>query len=185
MTDRVGVVQVYDRRFDRQGPALRHRIAGVDREVEDDLLELTRIGEHERRARMAHLDQVDVLPDESSDESLHFVRDLVQVDDLRLEQLLPTEGQKLPSQGCGAIGGLLDRRHVLAALVIGGKLFSQHPRVAGNHSEKVVEIVGHTARQLPDGFHLLGLTELVLGLLPIGDIEDVTRQLDQLSRSIE
>ena len=49
--------------------------------------------------------------------------------------------------------------------------------VRENHSQHVVEVVGHAARQPADGFHLLGFTELFLKrgvllfrLLALGDV---------------
>ena len=38
----------------------------------------------------------------------------------------------------------------------------QHLAITHDGRQQVVEIVGHPARQPPDGFHLLGLKELFL-----------------------
>ena len=48
---------------------------------------------------------------------------------------------------------------VLEAFVI-----HQEARVAQDHREKVVEIMSHSSRQLPERFHLLGLAQLVFQL---------------------
>jgi hypothetical protein len=38
----------------------------------------------------------------------------------------------------------------------------QYLEIAGNHGEKIVEVVGNATCKLADGFHLLRLTELLL-----------------------
>src|SRR4029434_9969513 len=38
------------------------------------------------------------------------------------------------------------------------------------HRQDVVKVVRHTACQLPDGFHLLCLAELIFEMSPVGDV---------------
>ena len=51
-------------------------------------------------------------------------------------------------------------------------------RVAGNDAQEVVEVVGDAARQGADGLHLLGLLELGLEALPLGDVAPDGRHAD-------
>ncbi len=42
-------------------------------------------------------------------------------------------------------------------------------QAAENHGQHIVEVVGNTSGQLPDGFHLLGLPQLLFGFHALGD----------------
>ena len=46
-------------------------------------------------------------------------------------------------------------------------LGQRHLRVAEDHAQHVVEVMGHAAGQPPDRFHLLGLEQLRLQFLPL------------------
>ena len=43
---------------------------------------------------------------------------------------------------------------------VGGKFFQNQFACSNDDGEEVIEIMGHTARQSPDAFHLLGLAKL-------------------------
>ena len=61
-------------------------------------------------------------------------------------------------------------------------LAEEHPRVAQDDRQDVVEVVGHAARQLADGLELLRLTELILEALAVGEVErdrDVLRAFER------
>ena len=50
--------------FERQRAALGHRVAGVDRQIEQDLVDLAGIGEHRAERRRRADDERDVLADQ-------------------------------------------------------------------------------------------------------------------------
>ena len=161
MERRVGLVELDFGSLDRQLPALRHGVAGVDRQVEQHLLDLARVGSHGAQALLQRRDELDVLADQPSQHLVRVAHDLVQVDDARLEHLLAAEGEELPRQVGRAMRGLVDLgqlhpRRVLRLQPSGGEL-----RVAQDGRQQVVEVVGDAAGQPSHRFHLLRLAELL------------------------
>ena len=57
--------------------------------------------------------------------------------------------------------------------------------MAVNDGQDVVEIVRHAAGQLPDGFHLLRLAQLLLQMLPLRDVHHDPTHLNRHPRSIQ
>ena len=90
------------------------------------------------------------------------VTTLVEIEHLRLQDLLAAEGQQLLGQRRGAFAGpphLLD----VGARGMPGLEFLEHEvAVAEDGREQVVEVVGDAAGQASDGFHLARLLELIL-----------------------
>ena len=85
--------------FERQTAALRHRIARVDREVDQDLLGLTAVEPDRRQVRRRGQFEVDVLADQSRQQPLHVREDVVQVDDLRTDDLLAARRRAAAASG--------------------------------------------------------------------------------------
>ncbi len=82
-----------------------HGVAGVDREVEEHLLELARVDEDDRRGRFEARAQLDVLADQAAQHLLEARHDLVQVDDAGLQHLAAAEGEELARERLGAVAG--------------------------------------------------------------------------------
>jgi hypothetical protein len=57
---------------------------------------------------------------------------------------------------------LLHQLDVATERALGLELEEEELAAPGDHRQQVVEVVGHAARQAPDGLHLLGLAELRL-----------------------
>jgi hypothetical protein len=113
-------------------PAPRHRVARVDSQVEDDLLELRRVRAHRAEVRVEQRDQVDVLADQLL-EQLGDARDApVQVEHLRLEHLLAAEREELHGQQRGPVRGLLDLLEVAARGVVGRQAPQQELAAPGD-----------------------------------------------------
>ena len=93
-----GVVEVDVAGLDRKPSALRHRVAGVHREVEDDLLDLRRVGLHAAEGRIEQAVQLDRLADQRPEHLGHAGDDTVQVEHARLEHLLAAEREELLGQ---------------------------------------------------------------------------------------
>ena len=104
--------------FNGQGSAGRHGVVRVDRQVHDDLLDLSGIGLDHADVRIEHRAELDeVLADQPSQHGFHARHEHVEIHQLRRDELAPAEGEQLGGQARGAIGGLLDFLDVLAQRV--------------------------------------------------------------------
>ena len=159
--------------LDRDRPAVRHRVAGVEREVEHDLVELRRIGFDQagRGGRAAPRDR-DVLADQAPDHRHDAVDRVAQVDDLRVEHLATAEGKQLARQRRGARRRVLDPCDVALGCVVRRQLVLEQRRVARHRGQDVVEVVGDGAGHPADRLHPLGLDELRLEFLAAADVAD-------------
>ena len=116
-----GLGQLHVGGFKHQLAALGHGIAGVDGQVEDDLLDLARVGFHPAQVGAKEGGQLDVFADQSPQHLLGIRHHRVKVEDLGLHDLLAAEGQELLSERGGAVGGLLDFLDVAAQGVVGAQ----------------------------------------------------------------
>ena len=140
-----------------------HGVAGVDRQVQDRVLELRRVDlGGPQAARDHHLD-VDLLAQGAPHHVFHAGQQAADLDRLRLERLAARERQ----QGAGQLGAALDAVHgVLDALLDLGQAVGaarDQLQVAADDLQQVVEVVRHAAGQLADGLHFLGLLQRGLG----------------------
>jgi len=93
------------------------------------------------------------------------------VDERGLQHLVPAERKQLPGQGGRALRRLDDLPDI-PPLVIGTAGVGRETfRVPEDDGQQVVEIVGHAAGELPDGVHLLRLTQFPFERLAFGDID--------------
>ena len=99
---------------DRQDAAGGHRVAGIDRQVDQDLFDLAGVGEHRPEVEAEGGGQFDVLADGSSQELLDVRDELIEVEHLRLDDLASPEGEELVGQLGRSLGGPLDLGDVLA-----------------------------------------------------------------------
>ena len=109
--------------------------------------------------------EIDVLADQPPQHLEHALHGLVQVEHLGGDGLLAGKGQQLPGEVGGALGRLPDFLQVGVERLRRVHLLQRQLRVAEDHAQHVVEIVGHAAGQPAHGFHLLGLGQLRLQLL--------------------
>ena len=84
--------------LDGEDTALGHRIASVYGKVDENLLDLAGVGLHPSEGRVHDRADLDVLADEADEHGLDVGDDGIQVDDLRLEDLLAAERQELLSE---------------------------------------------------------------------------------------
>ncbi|MGC4113905.1 MAG: hypothetical protein QM765_04465 [Myxococcales bacterium] len=80
---------------------------------------------------------------------------------MSFQNLLAAEGHQPPDQIAGPLGGVQDLRGLLLRLT-GRQVLGQHPRVAEDRKEQVVQVVGRAPGELAHHLHLLGLAELLL-----------------------
>src|SRR6266567_4497073 len=104
--------------------------------------------------------QLDILTDEPAQHPLQISDNGVEVEDLRLEHLLPTEDEELPSQPGGSFGGFFDFLNVEARAGIHAAILEQEPAGTENRGQQVIEVVRDPASQSPHRFHLLRLAVL-------------------------
>ena len=134
--------------LDRQASALRHGVAGVEREVDQHLFELRGIGAHRPQVRRQLQIDRDVLADQAVEHAAHVGDALVEHDDFRREDLPPAEREQLSGQRRRAIGRVedlldvgLERRAV--------QLLQQQLGIAADRGQQVVEVVRDAAREPP------------------------------------
>ena len=136
--------------LERQRAATRHRVARVDREVDQDLLDPGRVvGERPEVGLEAALDD-DVLADRRAEEAVEARDQLVQVEDDLGAALPAREDHQLADEADPALGGAPD------LLDVGGRGRPRRHRALGepgvvdDHAEDVVEVVSDAAGELAD-----------------------------------
>jgi hypothetical protein len=93
---------------DRDRPVPGDRVARVDDEVDDQLLELRRIRDDRLQLGLNDRVERDVLADQPTEHLLREDDDVVQVERARVEDLPAAEGQELAGQRCRTVGDVLD-----------------------------------------------------------------------------
>src|SRR5690606_40933015 len=97
---------------------------------------------------------------------------LVQIELTRAEHLPAAEGEELVGELTGVLGGPGDLREIGAERAVRVEAAGDELRVAQDHGEHVVEVVGDAPGELPHRFHLLGLAELFLEGPALVDVLD-------------
>ncbi len=167
----VDVIEIGVGGLDGQPPAGGHGVAGVDREIQDRDLELVGVGMDRPEPPGQHGLDRDLLADGAAQEIRHAGDQPADLDRLRLERLLPGEGEQALGQrgrALGAahrlLGGALQDRGMLARI-------AQMPlhalEIAHDDREQIVEVMGDAASQMADALHLLRLTQGLLRPLPL------------------
>ncbi len=173
----VVVVEMRVAGLDGKRAAAGHRVPGVDHQVHDDLVHLDWIHLDLPKVFAGYQDELDVFPDERADGFLETVEALVQVQDLRFDDLPSGEGEQLADEPRGPLRGSFHGRDMAERRVLRPQQFLQEFRVHQDGREHVVVVVGHAPGQASDGFELLGLVQLFLEprvlflrQLPLGDV---------------
>ena len=162
-----GLLVLDVRRGDFDQPARRHRVARVDRDIQDRQLQF--IGIDLDRPKSVWQTQADlyVLAQRPVQDHLHRLDPRLQVHDLRLESGAPRESQQLFGQGRAPGHRLLHAGlQLLAPFGILGPVHQINARRSDH--QQVVEVVSHAAGQPADRLHLLALAQGRLGLGPLG-----------------
>ena len=165
-----GSVQVGVCGLDRESASPRHGVAGVERQVDDDLLDLPRVGLHPFQVRPGDRHQLDVFPDEALEHLLQVGNDQIQIQDLRLEDLFAAERDQLLRQSGGALARLSDLLESPGHETGIRQTLLRQPDVSRDHRHQVVEIVGNPARKSSHRLDFLGLEQPLLQMLPSRDI---------------
>ena len=154
--------------LDAQQSPVGHGVPGVHAEVHHHLLQLPRVGLHLAEVRAGNDREVDVFADQASEHLLEVRQEGVEVQHLRVHDLLPAEGQELAGEAGGALRGLQDLLE-LAPLRL-ARLAHQELGVPQDDAQRVVEVVGDAPGQAADRLHLLRLQQLRLEAPVLGDV---------------
>ena len=141
-----------------------HRVAGVDREIDDDLLELARIGADRAEAAAVLDDQLDRLAEQPLQQMRHLRHHVGKLEHLRAQGLLAREGEQLPSKAGSAVRVRLDLLDVVIVAVARRVAHQHQVAVADDRGQDVVEVVRDAAGELADHLHLGRLRDLPLEL---------------------
>jgi len=150
------------RDFNGQQAAFGHGVARVHRQVQKHLLHHAIVSLHQRRLRPIIQLQGDVFPEDAPQHLGHVADHFIHIQLPRLHHLPAAERQQLAGQGGGPLRSLADL--LRRPRVNGGQPAVRHQQrgMAVNDRKDIVEIVGHAAGKLADGFHLLRLPQLFL-----------------------
>ncbi len=94
--------------LDAQRPAVRHGVARIDHQIQDDLFELPRVGFYPVQLGIQNKRELDVLLDQAAEHFVQIADGLVDIEDHGLDHLLAAEHQQLAGERSRAASGLLD-----------------------------------------------------------------------------
>ena len=156
------------RRLDDEPAAGRHRVPGVDAEVEHALLQLAGVALDDQQVAAQVRRDLDCLFKGALDERESAGHDVVQVNPAGAILPDPRGVQELPDERGRLDGSLVDG---LERLIVGITHVLLAQKVLGiphDPDEDIVEGMGYASRQGYDGLHLLGLDELLFQVLFLG-----------------
>ena len=148
--------------LDRQPSAVGHGVATVDRHVHQHLVELAGVGlDRPQPAGEVEL-QLDVVAERPTEHGADRLDDRVEIQPLGPGDVSSGEGEQLPGECGGGLGGLFDVGEIGGCGRdgrVGTRLhrFPGERRVVGDHGEQVVEVVGDATRELSEALEPLGL----------------------------
>ena len=157
-----GLVQCH--RLGRNGDAAPgfDGVPGVDRQAGQDLFDLGRIDPDLSQVRPRLPIQRYILPDDSPQQVERPLHGPVQVEHPGGDRLFAGKGQQLAGEVGRMLGGLADALQVGMQRVCRGELRARQLRMAEDHPQHIVEVMGHPTRQPANGFQFVGLGQLVL-----------------------
>ncbi len=162
MTPHILGVEVRISRFDRETPTVRHRIACIDGEVHDNLLDLTRVRIDAHQRRRGVDDKTEIFADEAPEQWIDLPEHLIQVDHARLQDLSAAERENPARERRRALRRLQDLIQVWRRPVRRSEIVKSELGEAMHGREQVIEVVGDTACELSERFHFLRLPELLV-----------------------
>ena len=145
-------------RSDRDGAAVRHGIARVDCQIDEDLFELAGINSDGPREFIEVGNQLDPGADEAAQHFSQRRNGGVRAKDLRRDDFFATEHQQLPGQRGGLFAG--PDNFIRQAGIAPGESRAQNFRVAVDDGQQVIEIVGDAPREPADRLHFLRLPQV-------------------------
>ena len=157
---------------DTQFSPLRHRVPRVGRQVYQHLLEPAGVGVHYVLTGSCLQQQVDGLRQCALQEVHALLGEHPHTHEAGLDGGAAAEVQNLLHQLSGLSCLVEDALQVRCQVWMQIRLFQEHPGVEYDGHQDVVEVVGDTPGQLPEGRHLVLLPHLPLETLPLGEVMD-------------
>src|SRR3954447_8248936 len=121
-------------RLNSQAAALRHRVAGIDGEIDNGVLQLPRVKPRPPQAAALHHFELDVLADAAPEKIIHTPNQSVGVDYSRGERLLSRKSKEPLNQRRGARSAVrrtIDKAHDV--VIAFGEPALHHPQAAQNY----------------------------------------------------
>jgi hypothetical protein len=147
---------------DRERTTVRHRVARVDGEVDDHLLELVDVGQHETQLAVMRDAELHFLAQHAPQQIAEVGERFRQHMHLGLQRLLPGESEELAHEVGRTVGVLLDVHDIREGRIRRAHLGEQQVGEADDRGEHIVEVMRDARRQLAHGQQLLALGELHL-----------------------
>src|SRR5262249_53223236 len=151
---RIDLVQVDIRSLNGKFAATRHRVARVHHQVHDDLLELGTVCANGAQIRGENSAHSDVFTDQASKHLLKILHECIEIEDLGLQNLSPTESKQLACERSRASRGVVNTFET-AAIFRRRAAVQEKAAVASDYREEIVEVVRNAACQPANRFHLL------------------------------
>src|SRR5262249_2065097 len=172
MAARVLLIELNVGGLDRQLAAFGHRVASIDGQVDQHLLDLPGVGANQAEIGRRQHYQLDIFADQTAQQLIQTCQQVVRIKNSRLDALLAREGQQLARELRGGGRGVVNLMQVCPLLRACGQRVERQLGVANNRGQQVIEIVGYAAGQPPDALHLAGLEQLRFQTAAVGDIAD-------------
>ncbi len=162
-----------DRGRDRDGPAVPHRLGGVQEEVQEHLLHLAAVHPgHEGLGRVPALEDDLPVGGVLVQDRQQVIEQRVQVGRDGVHRLRTREQQQVPHGPVQAVHLVDDLAADLGSRVGLPVPFEEDLAPAADAGERVADLVGEDRRHLPDRREHLPLHQAVLHLLERGDVAD-------------
>ena len=177
LRNRVAVTR-YDAGTYRERAPGRHRIARVEAEVDDHLLDHPRIPVEYGGLRQGLEIDDHPLSDEPRQHAEQVAHHHVEIVCAHGHHLATAEHQQLAREVCGALRRAANVARDLSYAVRQRRIHFQQLELHGDGAENVVEVVGDAAGQLADGVHALCMLEALLARELLRDValdRDVVR----------
>src|SRR5262249_20455820 len=158
--------------FDQEPTTVRHSIARVDHQVQDNLFDLAGVGLYRANVSSDDCLHLHSLGQKPAQELVEIQYDAVEVNDFRLQDLLAAEGQQLVNERRSAFGSITDVLQVAPKPSVLYATIHSHFHVSFDDRKQIIEIVRDAAGQSPNGFHPSRLLQLVLQRFPLRDVYD-------------
>ena len=134
---------------------MRHRIARINNQINENLFELVEIRLYEPKiAPMAQLER-NFFADEPFCHFLQIGEHIAQLQDLESQGLTPGKGQELADERGRAIGVLLDLIDIPERGVRRPVIGEQQITMANDRGQDIIEVMRHAARELAYRLHLI------------------------------
>ena len=141
---------------------MRHGVTGIEGQVHQNLLDLSRVCLDQCGRRLEPHHEVDVLAQQAAEHRSDAVDGQVRVEYSRLKWLLAADGEELRRQLRGSRRGLLDDLDVSSYRISGREAIQRNLTAGDDDGQEVVEIVCDPSGQAPDRLHPLRLGQLLL-----------------------